>query len=78
VPYLISALAAAAGAVVLLTLLIRLLGPFRRLAEAARISRAGFADRSRALTARIAVLRTELARRRHRRNTKTPSGAPAA
>ena len=77
-PYLISALAAAAGAVVLLTLLIRLLGPFRRLAEAVRISRAEFADRSRALTARIAALRAELARRRHRRNAKTPSEAPAA
>jgi hypothetical protein len=78
VPYLISALVAAAGAVVLLTLLTRLLGPARRLAGAARISRARFADRSRALTARIAALRMELARWRRRRNAKTPSEAPAA
>lgn len=77
-PYLISALVAAAGAVVLLMLLIRLLGPARRLAEAARTSRTSFADRSRALTARIATLRGELARRRHRRDAKTPNGALAA
>jgi hypothetical protein len=78
VPYLISALVAAAGAVVLLMLLTRLLGSARRLAGTARTSRAGFADRSGALTARIAALRVELARRRHRRNAETPNGAPAA
>jgi hypothetical protein len=78
VPYLISALVAAAGAVVLLTLLTRLLGPARRLAGTARSSRAGFADRSRALTARIAALRVQLAQRRRARNTETPRGATAA
>jgi hypothetical protein len=78
VPYLISALAAATGAVVLLTLLIRLRGPARRLARTARDSRARFADRSRALTARIAVLRVELARWRRRRNAESPSEARAA
>ena len=78
VPYLISALAAAAGAVVLLTLLARLRGPVRRLATTARNSRARFADRSRALTARIAALRVELARRRRRRNAESSSEAPAA
>ncbi len=75
---LISALVAAAGAVVLLILLTRLLGPVRRLARTARNSRAGFADRSRELTARIAALRVELARRRRRRNAEPPSAAPAA
>ncbi|MGH3981515.1 MAG: bacteriophage holin [Pseudonocardiaceae bacterium] len=76
-PYLISALAAAVGAVVLLTLLMRLIGPARRLAGTARVSRAGLADRSGLLAARIAALRVELARRR-RRNAETPSEAPAA
>lgn len=76
--YLISVLAAAVAAVVLLMLLTRLLGPARRLSGAARISRAGFTDRSRALSARIAALRVEVARRRRPRNAKPPSEAPAA
>ena len=62
----------------LLMLLTRLRGPARRLAETARISRAGFADRSRALTARIAALRVEMARRRCPRNAKPSSEASAA
>jgi hypothetical protein len=79
VPYLISALAVAAGSVVLLTLLrTRLLGPVRQLASTVRNSRARFADRSRALAARLAALRVELARRRRRRNAETPSEAAAA
>ncbi|MDQ4009124.1 MAG: hypothetical protein M3228_00105 [Actinomycetota bacterium] len=77
-PYLISALAVGAGAVVLLMLLTRLLGSARRLAGTAHISRAGFADRSRALSAGIAALRVELARRRRPHNTETPSRALAA
>ena len=73
-PYLISALAAAAGAVVLLMLLTRLLGPARRLAGTARLSRAGFADRSRALTARIARLYQQHARAYGTRLIEEPDG----
>ena len=62
----------------LLMLLTRLLGPARRLVGAVRISRAAFAERSGALSARIAALRGELARRRRSRNGKPPSEAPAA
>lgn len=65
-PYLISALEVAAGVVVLLTVLVRLGGPLRRLAETARQSRAHFADRTGALAARIAALRIAVNQRRHR------------
>lgn len=76
--YLISVLVAAAGVVVLCTLLMRLIGPVRRLAGTARISRAGFAERSGPLTVRVAALRVELARRRRRRHAKAPSEPAAA
>ncbi|HJT02577.1 MAG TPA: hypothetical protein VJ757_02965 [Pseudonocardiaceae bacterium] len=66
VPYLISVLAVAAGAVVLLMVLARLGGPLRRLADTARQSRAHFADRTAALAARIAALRVAMKQRRHR------------
>ena len=66
VPYLISVLAVAGGVVVLLTALVRLGGPLRRLADTARQSRAHFADRTGALAARIAALRVAVNRRRHR------------
>jgi HAMP domain-containing protein len=66
VPYLISAVAVAAGVVVLLTALVRLGGPLRRLADTARQSRAHFADRVGALAARIAALRVAVNQRRHR------------
>ncbi|MDQ3764960.1 MAG: hypothetical protein M3460_26645 [Actinomycetota bacterium] len=69
VPYLISVLAAAAGVVVLLVLLLGLAGPMRRLARTVRRSRTQFADRTSLLAARIAALRVELSRRRHRRNS---------
>jgi hypothetical protein len=77
-PYLISVLVAAAGVVVLCTLMMRLTGPVRRLAGTARISRAGFAERSGPLAVRIAALWVELARRRHRRNAKASSEPAAA
>jgi hypothetical protein len=72
-PYLISVLAVAAGAVVLLTLLGRLANSARRLAGTLRRSRGHFADRTELLTTRIAALRVELDRRRHRRSS--PEGA---
>ncbi|MGH3834743.1 MAG: hypothetical protein ACRDSF_03420 [Pseudonocardiaceae bacterium] len=74
-PYLISALVAGVGVVVLLTLLMRLIGTARRLAGTARISRAGLADRSDLLAARIATLRVKLAQRRRHGNAGT-SDAP--
>jgi hypothetical protein len=64
VPYLISMLAAAAGVVVLLTLLVRLAGPVRRLAATVHLSRAHFADRTDLLAARVAALQAALDRRR--------------
>jgi hypothetical protein len=66
VPYLVSVLAVAAGVVVLLTVVVRLGGAVRRLADTARSSRAHFADRTGALAARIAALRMAVNRRRHR------------
>ncbi|MGH3977212.1 MAG: hypothetical protein ACRDS9_28450 [Pseudonocardiaceae bacterium] len=77
-PYLISVLVIAAGAVVLCTLLMRLIGSVRRLAGTARISRSGFAERSGPLTIRIAALRVKLAQRRRHRNAKAPSEPAAA
>ncbi|MBV9164066.1 MAG: hypothetical protein JO309_07965 [Pseudonocardiales bacterium] len=65
-PYLISVLAAAAGVVVLLTLLTRLAGPARRLAGTVHRSRAHWVDRTGLLAARTAALRVQLDRRRHR------------
>ena len=75
-PYLIGALAAA-GVVVLIALLVRLAGSARGLARTARASRARLADRCGLLTARIAALRVELARRR-RRTAETSDLPPAA
>ncbi|MDQ3904104.1 MAG: hypothetical protein M3300_01315 [Actinomycetota bacterium] len=66
-PYLISVLVVAAGAVVLLTLLVRLGGPARRFAGTVGESRAHIADRTRALATRIRELRTALKRRRSRK-----------
>jgi hypothetical protein len=71
VPYLISVLAVAAGVVVLLTVLVRLSGPARRLADTARYSRAHFADRTGALGTRIAALRIAVNRRRHRNGDRS-------
>lgn len=76
-PYLISMLMAAAGAVALITMLVRLRGSARRLADAARRSRAHVVDRSRALAARIAALRVAVNRRRHRDGDRSHP-APAA
>ncbi len=75
---MISALVAGAGVVVLLTLLMRLIGPARRLAGTARISRAGLVERSGPLTARIAALRVKLAQRRRRGTAGTSAAGPAA
>ena len=76
--YLISALTAAAGVVVLIALLMRLAGLARGLARTARAGQARLADRSGLLTARIAALRVELARRRRPRGAEAPSRPPAA
>jgi hypothetical protein len=65
-PYLISVLAAAAGVVALLTLLVRLAGSARQLAGTVRRGRAHWAERTGLLTARIAALRVQLDRRRRR------------
>lgn len=77
-PYLISVLVTGASVVVLLTLLMRLIGPARRLAGITRTSQARLADRRRQLAARIAMLRGELDQRRHARYTRTPSATPTA
>lgn len=77
-PYLISALAAAVGVVVLIALLVRLAGPTRELARTARASGARLADRRGLLTARIAALRVQLAQRRRRGTAETSDGPPAA
>lgn len=76
--YLISALMAGAGVVVLLTLLTRLIGPARRLVGTTRASQVRLADRRGLLTARITALRVELDRRRRARNARTPSATPTA
>jgi hypothetical protein len=68
VPYLISALAVAAGAVVLMALLVRLACSTRGLARTTRSSGARLADRRGPLTARIAALQVELAKQRRARN----------
>jgi len=78
VAYLISVLAAAAGIVVLLTLMLRLAAPVHRLAVTLRVSRAVVADRTDRLAARIAALRGELDRRRRRRSGKGSTPASAA
>ena len=77
-PYLISALAAAAGVVVLIALLVRLAGSTRGLARTTRTSGARLADRRGLLTARIAALRVELAQRRRHDTAGTSAAPPAA
>ncbi|HZS21119.1 MAG TPA: hypothetical protein VFA63_09030 [Pseudonocardiaceae bacterium] len=64
--YLISVLAVAAGAVVLLTMLVRLSASARRFAETVGESRAHVAHRTRALAMRIAELRLAVNQRLHR------------
>ncbi|HEV7827476.1 MAG TPA: hypothetical protein VGP04_01240 [Pseudonocardiaceae bacterium] len=76
-PYLISLLAVVLATVALLTVLARLRSTTRRLSEAARLTRAHFADRAGALTARVAALRVALNRRR-RRGGGSSRPAPAA
>jgi hypothetical protein len=66
VPYLISVLAVAAGVVVLLTVLVRLRGAARRLAETVGESRVHVARRTGALAMRIVELRIAVNRRLHR------------
>jgi hypothetical protein len=77
VPYLISALAAATGVVLLSTVLVRLAGLVRRLLRTARRSRADWAERTGLLAARTAELRAALGRRHHRNEDGSPA-APAA
>ena len=76
-PYLISVLAVVAGAVMLITVLVRLGGPLRRLGDTARQSRAHFADRIGALAARIAALRVAVNQRRHRDGDSSPPARAA-
>jgi hypothetical protein len=66
VPYLISVVAGAVGIMVLVTVMVRLVGPVRRLADTARQSRAHLTDRTGALAVRIAALRVAISQRRHR------------
>lgn len=68
--YLTSVLAVAAGVVVLLMLLLRLIGPARRLAGIVLRSRAHFADQVRLLAALIAAVRAKLEVWRHRRGRR--------
>ena len=77
VPYLISMLAAAAGVVVLLMVLVRLGRVARRLSDTVFFSRAQFADRTTVLAARVAALRAALSERRHR-NADGSRPVPAA
>ena len=77
VPYLISVLVVAAGVVVLLAVVVRLVGLTRRLADTAHQSRTHFADRAGALTARVAALRIAVSRRRHRNGDSSPPAAAA-
>ncbi|HET9258386.1 MAG TPA: hypothetical protein VFO16_24755 [Pseudonocardiaceae bacterium] len=76
-PYLISALIAATGLVVLSIMLVRLGGVTRRLADTVSQRRAHFADRTRTLATRIAALRVALGERLHR-PAEDSRPAPAA
>lgn len=69
-PYLTSLLLVAGALVVVLVLLLRLIGPVRRVADAARVTRGELTRGVGLLSARMAALRVELDRRRH------PSGEP--
>ncbi|HKR49041.1 MAG TPA: hypothetical protein VJT72_05560 [Pseudonocardiaceae bacterium] len=77
-PYLISTLVTGASAVVLLTLLMWVIGPVRRLAGTIHSSRTRLADRYDLLATQIAALRVQLAQRRHPRNAEALRGAPTA
>lgn len=76
-PYLISALAAAVGVVILLTVLVRLRGRVGRLSEQVRSGRDHLAYRTGTLAARFAALRVALNQRR-RRNGDGSHPVPAA
>lgn len=64
-PYVVSLLIIFAATVALVVLVLRLAGPVRRLTLTALLCRAHIADHIGLLTARIAGLKVELARRRH-------------
>ncbi|MBV9012905.1 MAG: hypothetical protein JO272_12805 [Pseudonocardiales bacterium] len=76
-PYLISGLVGAAGAVVLLSVLVWLAGAARRLAGTVHCGRARWAEGTGLLATRIAALRVQLARRGHPNEGSSPS-TPAA
>lgn len=62
-----SLLVVAGATVVLAVLLVRLIGPARRVAWMAEVSRDDIAERTELLAARAAAVRIELDRRRERR-----------
>lgn len=76
-PYLVSVVAVAAGVVVLLTVLVRLSGSARRLAETVGDSRAHIAARARGLAMRIAELRIAVNQRLHRTGASSHRAAAA-
>ena len=65
--YLTSLLVVAGATVILAVLLVRLIGPVRRVTRAAQESRDDVAERTELLAARAAAMRMELDRRRDRR-----------
>lgn len=65
--YLTSLLIMAGAVLVLVVLLVRLIGPVRRLSRAAQDGRGAVTDRTGLLSARSAALRIELERRRSRK-----------
>lgn len=69
VPYLVSLLTIVVAAAVLLVLVVRLAGRARQFARTTRLVHADFTDHTGLLTARIAALKVDLDRRRHRRGT---------
>lgn len=66
--YLTSLLVAAGAVVVLTVLLLRLVGPARRTARGAQTARAALTEGAGLLAARVAALRHELDRRRGTRS----------
>ena len=75
--YLVSVLAVAAGAVVLLTMLVRLSASARRFTETVGESRARVAHRTSALATRIAELRLTVNQRLHRNGDDSHRAAAA-
>jgi len=67
--YLTSLLVVAGATVVLAVLLVRLVGPARRVARVAAASRDAVTERTDLLAARVAAVRMELDRRRDRRTS---------